>query len=140
MRLGCNCSVGPLQAKLKIISGADGWEESVAAASTKDREKPNAVSQRETSARRGPLGLWLGVQLRGNCPRCWGLGLRLDPSCFLAADHKSIFLGTATKLLLLLPNWAVAASRPNGNLAIGLAHPSIEQGFSTSVLLACWAG
>lgn len=46
MRLGCNCSVEPLQAKLKIISEADGvgrvwWP------LPNEREKPNGVSQRE---------------------------------------------------------------------------------------------
>lgn len=60
--MGCNCSVGPLQAKLKIISEAEGWEECAVTASTKEQEKPDGVSQREASARLGLLGLQLGAE------------------------------------------------------------------------------
>ena len=35
------------------------------ATSTKEREEPSGVSQREARARLGLLGLWPGVQLRG---------------------------------------------------------------------------
>lgn len=127
MRLRSNCSVGPLQAKLKIISEADGGKRA-RCPSTKESEKPSRVSQRQASARLGLPGLWLGVQLRGNRPRCWGLSLKPSPRWFLAGHHKSIFLVTAAKLLLLL-SWAIAASRPHWNLALPAGSLVFTAGF-----------
>lgn len=50
---------------------------------------------------------------------------------FPGCTSKSVFLVAVTKLLLLFLNWAIAASTPNGCLAIQLAHSSLGQGFST---------
>ena len=61
----------------------------------------------------------------------------MAPGC---SSRVHIFCVTAAKLLLLFLDWVIAASTPHGHLAIQLAHPSLEQGFSTWALLACWPG
>lgn len=73
MRLGCNCSVGPVQAKLKIISEADGvGSECGGRFHQRARETQWSESERG-ECQAGLLGLRPGVQLRGNCPRFWDL-------------------------------------------------------------------
>lgn len=84
-------------------------------------------------------GLTAGSSVKGKLPKVLGpltkARSKVVPGC-TSQVHISY---EAAKLLLLSFSWAIATSRPDGNLTIQLAHQSLEQDFSASALLACWA-
>lgn len=72
MRLGCNCSVGPLQAKLKIISKADGMgRECGGHFHQRPRETQWSESER-SKCWAGPAGLPAGSSVKGKLSKVLG--------------------------------------------------------------------
>lgn len=71
--MGCNCSVGPLQAKLKIISEADGvGRECGGRFHQRARETQWSESERG-ECQAGLLGLWPGgSSVKGKLPKVFG--------------------------------------------------------------------